>query len=61
MGPCGYFTCEEYPFLEVTSNGVVYDSSSSSHPVGLLEVKCPYSHRDRSPAEACTILGSVAN
>ena len=57
MGPCGFFICESCPFLGATPDGTVYDPSNSSHPFGCLEVKCPYSHRDRSPAEACTILG----
>lgn len=48
--------CEDYPFfLGATPDGTIYDLSSSSHPVKLLEVKCLYSHWDRSPVEACAI------
>ena len=57
VGPCGFFICEDYPFLGATPDSTVYDPSNSSHPFGFLEVKCPYSHRDRSPAEACAIPG----
>ena len=57
VGPCGFFICEDHPFLGATPDGTVYDPSNSSYPFGFLEVKCPYSHRDRSPAEACAIPG----
>jgi len=33
-------------------DGAVHDSSATDRPYGFLEVKCPYSHRDRTPAEA---------
>ena len=55
VGPCGFFICDNYPFLGATPDGTVYDPSNAIHPFGFLEVKCPYSHRDCSPAEACAI------
>ena len=57
MGPCGIYICDNHPFLEATPDGTVYDPSNASYPFGFLEVKYPYSHRDRSPAEACGIPG----
>ena len=53
--PCGFFMHEGYPFLGITPDGTVYDLLSSSYPLRLLEVKFPYSQRDRSPGEACAI------
>ena len=42
-------------FLGATLDGTVYDLSSSSHPVELVEVKGLYYHKDHSPVEACAI------
>ena len=57
VGPCGFFVCEDYPFLGATPDSTVYDPSNLAHPFGFLEVKCPCFHKDRSPAEACAIPG----
>lgn len=57
VGPSGFFVCEEYPFLGATPDGTVYDPTNTVQPFGFLEIKCPYSHRDRTPAEACKMPG----
>ena len=57
VGPCGFLVCEQYPFLGATPDGTVYDPTNLEQPFGFLEVKCPYSHRDRTPAEACGMPG----
>ena len=57
VGPCGFIVCEQYPFLGATPDGTVYDPTDPEHPFGFLEVKCPYSHKDRTPAEACAMPG----
>lgn len=44
----------KYSFLGATPDGAVYDPSTSGQPYGYLEVKCPYSQRDRTPKEACS-------
>ena len=57
VGPCGFLVCEQHPFLGATPDGTVYDPRNPEQPFGFLEVKCPYSHRDRTPAEACGMPG----
>ena len=57
MGPCGFFICDNYPFLGATHDDTVYGPSNASHLFGFLEMKCPYSQRDRNPAESCAIPG----
>jgi hypothetical protein len=52
--PCGFFVSPKYPFLGATPDGAVYDPSSTHEPYGFLEVKCPYSQRDKTPREACS-------
>ena len=59
VGPCGFFICDNYPFLGATHDSTVYDPSNASHLFRFLEVKCPYSHRDRSPAEACALENAL--
>ena len=56
VGPCGFLVCEHYPFLGSTPDGTVYNSTNVQQPFGFLEVKCPYSHRDCTPVEACSFL-----
>ena len=50
----GFTICQQYPFLGATPNGGVYDPTNLEHPFGLLEVKCPYSHKEHTPVEACS-------
>ena len=44
-----------YSFLGASPDGAVYDPSSAQQPFGFVEIKCPYSHRHASPAEACNM------
>ena len=57
VAPCGLFVSGPYPFLGATPDGAVHDPSATDQPYGFLEVKCPYSHRDHTPAEACKMPG----
>ena len=52
VGPCGFFVSEQHPFFGATPDDSVYDPTNPEQPFGFLEVKCPYSHRDRTPTEA---------
>ena len=56
----GLFVCNSgihisktHPFLGASPDGCVYDPEASE-PYGFLEIKCPYSHRDKTPLEACS-------
>ena len=43
------------PYLGASPDGSVYDPSTTSQPFGFLEVKCPYSARNMTPVEACSL------
>jgi len=45
---------ETHPFLGATPDGTVYDPSNSEQPFEFIEVKCPYTHSEWSPLEACS-------
>ena len=49
----GFIVCDEHPFLGALPDAVVYDPDTEDS-FGLAEVKCPYSHRLITPAEACS-------
>ncbi len=51
---CGLFISENNSWLAATPDGVVHDPSDTDHPYGLLEIKNPFSVRDKSIQEACT-------
>ena len=55
--PCGFFISESHPFLGATPDGSVYDPSNLEQPYGFLEIKFPYTQRDRTPLEACQSPG----
>lgn len=57
VGPSGFLVSETHPFLGATPDGTIYDSSNKNQPFGFLEVKCPYSHRNRTPIEAASTPG----
>ena len=57
VGPCGFLVSETHPFLGATPDGTVYDPSNSEQPFGFVEVKCPYTQRERTPLEACSSPG----
>ena len=50
----GFTICQQYPFLGATPDGGVYDPTNVQHPFGLLEVKCPFIHKEHTPIEACS-------
>ncbi|XP_078521775.1 uncharacterized protein LOC144791018 [Lissotriton helveticus] len=49
---CGIFIHPKKTWLAATPDGVVTNSSTGK-PIGLLEVKCPYKHKDHTIREAC--------
>ena len=49
----GFHVSLSQPFLGASPDGGVYDRSCMEEPYGFLEIKCPYSHRDKTPEEAC--------
>ena len=51
--PSGFLISRTHPFLGASPDGLVYDPSNRRHPFGFLEVKCPFSHRNVTPEEAC--------
>ena len=57
VGPCGFFISESHSFLGATPDGTVYDPSDMQQPFGFIEVKCPYTQRNSTPAEACSSPG----
>ena len=49
----GFVISEDHPFLGASPDAAAYDPSVSD-PFGVAEVKCPFSCRKMTPAEACT-------
>jgi hypothetical protein len=49
----GFVISEDYPYLGVSPDAVVYDPTSTEQ-FGLAEVKCPYSYRLDTLSQACT-------
>lgn len=49
--PCGFVVTSETPYLGCTPDGRVTDHQAHPH-YGLLEVKCPYTHRGVTPTDA---------
>ena len=50
----GLFINIEQPWLAATPDGIVEDPSEPTiRRTGLLEIKCPYSARHKSPTDAC--------
>ena len=47
---CGVFLSVEYPFLATSPDGIIY---LGNEEFGIVEVKCPYKHRDSSIELAC--------
>ena len=50
---CGLFISEQNNWLAATPDGIVHDPSDASHPQGLVEIKNPFSVRDKEIREAC--------
>ena len=57
VGPCGFLVSKTHSFLGATPDGTVHDPSNSEQPFGFIDRKCPYTHRERSPLEACCSPG----
>ena len=51
--PSGFIIHPDSGWLGASPDGIVTDPACQ-HSTGLLEVKCPYSKRDKSPQEACS-------
>ena len=52
----GFIINPSFPFLGASPDGAVYDPSNQDQPFGFVEVKCPYSARDKT-LEAAANLG----
>lgn len=52
--PVGFHISLTHPYLGALPDGAVYDPSTASEPFGFVEVKCPYTARNMTPAEACS-------
>ena len=50
----GLFVCPTHPWLAASPDGLVQDPHNSTHPLGLSEIKTPYTMRHKTLAEACT-------
>ncbi len=50
---CGLFVSKDSNWLAATPDGLVDDPSDSIHPTGLLEIKNPYTAKDKDLTEAC--------
>ncbi|XP_026578533.1 uncharacterized protein LOC113451365 [Pseudonaja textilis] len=49
---CGLFVDKDKPWLAGSPDGIVQDANTGKD-LRLLEVKCPYKHRNKTVAEAC--------
>ena len=62
VSQCGFIINPMYSYLGALPDGAVYDPSNGDKAFGFLEIKCPYSVRHLTPAEAthtpgfCTAL-----
>ena len=54
VSPCGFHVSRTHPYLGATQDGAVYDPTNLEEQFGFIEVKCPYVHRNTTPAEACS-------
>ena len=53
----GFIISTIHPFLGASPDGAVYDPSNTVQPFGFLEIKCPYSARNTTPVDACSLPG----
>ncbi|XP_064313513.1 uncharacterized protein LOC135314361 [Phalacrocorax carbo] len=49
---CGLFIHREKKWIAASPDGIIKEAATGK-PLGLLEVKCPYKHRNRTVREAC--------
>ena len=61
VSPSGFHINSECPYLGASPDGSVYDPSNTQQPFGFLEIKCPYSSKALTPAEACSVPGFCCN
>ena len=50
----GFVVCESHPFLGASPDANVYDPSQQQ-PFGVVEIKCPFSCRNMTPIQACSV------
>ncbi len=50
---CGIFISSTHPWLAASPDGIICDKMDSTKIRGLLEIKCPYSMKDKNIPEAC--------
>ena len=50
----GFTMHHQYPFLGAMPDGGIYEPTEVENPFGLLEVKCPFSHKEHTPTEVCS-------
>lgn len=53
VSECGLFISSDNPWLAASLDGMVNAPSHTAQPLGLLEVKKPYTSRDQTLIEAC--------
>ena len=51
--PSGFVVNPAYPFLGCSPDAKVLDEASKDCPFGIIEIQCPYKHRDVTPLTAC--------
>ena len=51
----GFIVSISDPFLGASPDGAVYDPESQEQPFGFLEIKCPFSFRNKTPEEASSM------
>ncbi|XP_016851173.2 uncharacterized protein LOC103279721 [Anolis carolinensis] len=49
---CGLFIDKEKPWLGASPDGILKEAKTGKE-IGIVEVKCPYKHRDKTVTEAC--------
>lgn len=57
VAECGLFVSTVNPWLAASPDGSVHDPGNGNHPQGIIEIKNPYSVRDKSLTEAYTSSG----
>ena len=50
--PSGFAVNPAYPFLGCSPDAKVIDQAAKDCPFGIIEIKCPYKHRDVTPMTA---------
>ena len=57
VSPCAFHISSTSHFLGASPDGAVHDPSTVAQLFGFLEVKCPYTARDLTLADACALPG----